>query len=647
MKFAQFLEKKRLSEAQTVNEVGYQEQATDVGFGLFTWGGGDELDTLSAAAAAAALIAAKGIYNGIVYAKLKAQLPGYLKMYKELAAKKAQDVWDHKYDEKYIEPLKKKLDLLVGSKKEEADRETKTETPKETITRKFKKAIDAAEGNEKKDRLRDARDQALMKISTGEKNLENEIEKLEANRQVLWEKKQEEWRQYSEKWDEKEDDFVEVGNSVLASSWKKKWDNEFTIAKNEADIEVLDEALRLAAEKKDQEEMDFIQNAKKRAEERKRKAEETISEFDEKAEVQQASAQELGIVEFMQVNTAVGQALFNANKKWSSKADSYEGGKTTKNKEDLEKKIEGAKEKIDQAKSKADSLREEGEDERADALETRIKRAEQMVAGWEEELANINDSFDQTTYFSMINRIDEEVRSLIALYEQEQKPERPTLSSLRKNVQRAISAAPDAEKNDLRSEAIEELTAIRDLKTKEAEARNNMVKRIKENREKKEDDKTEFPKGFEIFSDYKEVDPKKKTELYDEAINDLEEQGGKKTSDVEPKPDSSEKPSSDSTEEKPETDEPAEVKVQKEKIEKIRDEIKELEDKPISAKFDSGLKKIVIDQKEKELEKELKKLEDIESRGSEKKDESVHLSLSTNYVGFNDFVQMKMAKRNP
>ena len=158
-----------MNEAQAVNEVGYQEQATEVNFGFFSWGGGGELDNMAAVALAAAVIAAKGIYNGIVYAKLKGKLPAYLKMYKEHAAPKAKDVWDHEFDEKNIVELKKQKDVLTGKGDFRADadyKETtknKGETPKETIEAKFRTAIDAASGNpDKQEALRSKRDQALL-----------------------------------------------------------------------------------------------------------------------------------------------------------------------------------------------------------------------------------------------------------------------------------------------------------------------------------------------------------------------------------------------------------------------------------------------------------------------------------------------------
>ena len=218
---------------------------------------------------------------------------------------------------------------------------------------------------------------------------------MEAKKTVDWAKKTEDWRQYNEKWAEKQDGFVEVKDSILASSWKKRWDNEFKIAKAEADIEVLDEALRLAADKKNQDELDAIQNSKKRAEERLAAAEEAIGEVDQDADVnaedQQSSAREFGIVGFMSARDAAEEALFEANKKWSSKADSYEGGKTSKNKEDLEKKIEGAKEKIENARIKSEDLRKQGKDDRADKLDAAISRAEKMVSDWRDELSTIAD----------------------------------------------------------------------------------------------------------------------------------------------------------------------------------------------------------------------------------------------------------------
>ena len=494
---------------------------------------------------------------------------------------------------------------------------------------------------------------------------------MEAKKTVDWAKKTEDWRQYNEKWAEKQDGFVEVKDSILASSWKKRWDNEFKIAKAEADIEVLDEALRLAADKKNQDELDAIQNSKKRAEERLAAAEEAIGEVDQDADVnaedQQSSAREFGIVGFMSARDAAEEALFEANKKWSSKADSYEGGKTSKNKEDLEKKIEGAKEKIENARIKSEDLRKQGKDDRADKLDAAISRAEKMVSDWRDELSTIADSLDTGIYYSLLTRMNEEIDSLTALYEdQQQGPKVPPLSEVRKNMQRAISAAPDEEKQGLLDESIKTLDEIKQLKQEEAQNRNEMVKKIAENRGEEESDQKKFPKEFEVFKNYKEVEIKKEIEPYETAIKYFEEQGGKRPPEPKKEPkeelpsgssgtsgssgssgsDGSSGSSGTSGEEGVSGgsgSDSAEVTAQKEKIEKIKAEITELEEKPISAKFDSGLKKIAIEQKQKELKAEEEKLEDIKSQGSAKKDESVD-TASSKYMKFNDFVKMKNSK---
>ena len=260
MKFQEYIYKKnQKNESQQLNEFS-GDQATEVDFGLFSWGGGGEIDAMAAATAAAGLLLAKGIYNGIVYAKLKAQLPGYLKKYKVAAAPKSREVFDAQYDAKFIDKLKQQKQTLLGTGGSREDEDLRGEgegekSAKEKIKNYFRAALDKKDLDaDRKAALRDKRDAALQQVDAKIQGLQNQIDKFNDKKEVEWEKIQEDWRRFDEKFKEKSEGtfgFVEVKDSILASSWSKKWDNEFTIAKKEADIEVLEEAQKIATENKD------------------------------------------------------------------------------------------------------------------------------------------------------------------------------------------------------------------------------------------------------------------------------------------------------------------------------------------------------------------------------------------------------------
>ena len=66
---------------------------------------GGEIDALVAGAGAAGALIAKALYNGIIYAKLKSQLPKYLEEYKKYGAPKSREVFDAEQD-RLIQKLK-------------------------------------------------------------------------------------------------------------------------------------------------------------------------------------------------------------------------------------------------------------------------------------------------------------------------------------------------------------------------------------------------------------------------------------------------------------------------------------------------------------------------------------------------------------
>ena len=191
--------------------------------------------------------------------------------------------------------------------------------------------------------------------------LQNQIDKLTDKRDTDWEKIQEDWRQYEEKFKQKSEGtfgFIEVRDSILASSWRKKWEKEFTIAKKEADIEVLDEALKIATENKNEKEIDAIKNAKKRAEESKKTAEDAIDEVtdeNDKAEALQASLDEFGVPAMIGANMQYNMLLGETFQKWGKlyndlSGKKEEGGPEGPDVEGLKKKIAKAEKKIESGK---------------------------------------------------------------------------------------------------------------------------------------------------------------------------------------------------------------------------------------------------------------------------------------------------------
>jgi hypothetical protein len=551
MKFQEYIYKKnQKNESQKLNEFS-GDQATEVDFGLFTWGGGGEIDAMAAAAAAAGLLLAKSIYNGAVYARLTGLLPGYLKKYKLAAAPKSREVFDAKYDKEKIEPLRSKKETLLGIGGERGDEDVinvsrgdddaEEQSPKDKIRNYFKKLIDKAPDEERKSNLREKRDKALQQLDMKVQALQNQIDKLTDKREIDWEKIQEDWRQFEEKFKQKSEGtfgFVEVRDSILASSWRKKWEKEFTIAKKNADIEVLDDALKIATENKNDKEIDAIKNAKKRAEESKKTAEDAIDEvtdeFD-KAEAAQASLDELGVPAMMSANMQYNMLLGETFQKWGKlfndlSGKKEEGGPEGPDVEGLKKKIAKAEKKIESGKKKAQQFKDAGDSERAEKVINAVKKIEKDLADYKEKLGQGNESLSDASYYNLSIQIDESIKMLDILLEEETEEKKQTLnfSEVRKTMQKAISAAPDEDKKTLATEAIADVQKIRQAKIAQADARNKMVELFKKYKEKPGDaeDRVDLPKGSEVFSNMKPIDPKEDIEPLDKAITDFKEQGG-------------------------------------------------------------------------------------------------------------------------
>ena len=583
MKFAEYLRSKRGLRENKLNEATPTE-ATEIDFGLFSWGGGGELETIGAVALAASLVAMKGIYNGVVYAKLKAKLPAYIKEYKITQPTKAKDLWEEKYDEQNIAPLQKKKRELAGDEDSRSSKGKEGKSPKEILRGRFQLAIDklgnTEEERKRKEVLRQKRDSAVQQIDLKIQQISDQIEKLEAKKDVEWENELEKWRQYSEKFDEEEDSFVEVANSVLASSWKKRWENEFTIAKKKADIEVLEEALKHAAKVKNEKEIDEITNSKRRAEAMMARAEDAMSEVDEDsgsaAETQQANAGEFGITEFIGAQMSFGKLLLDKQKEWSSlesqeqKADSEE---SDQKKEELEKKIQEAKEKVQKAKEKFQEIQDKGDatDEQQEKMRQQIENAEKKIADWEEELSKIGESGSSSLFYSMLNRVNEVLQRFVPIFEEEsaeQKP--PSFAKVRKSMAKSIENAPEEDKKNLLNSAISDIEKIKSAKETAIEAQNSMVEKIQSELDKEEEDRKEFPKGFEAFKKIKKIEePQEELKEYVEAIDSFVEQGGEKPSKKdEETPTSDESPE---VEEKPDSTEPSEPEESEEEKELKKD----------------------------------------------------------------------------
>ena len=536
MKFQEYLNKKKqVKESQKLNEFSGDEGG-EVDFGLFKWGGGGEFDALGAATLAAGLLLAKSIYNGVIYGMLKAALPAYLKDYKKAAAPKSRDIFDAEYDRDKIDPLKQEKGALMGtggSREDDDLRGDKEEekSAKQKIENYFRAAIEKAPTEDRKAQLRDKRDTAIQQVEAKIQGIQKKIDALTDKKEVEWAKIQEDWRRTEEKFEEKQKGFVEVRDSILASSWRKKWEKEFVIAKKEADIEVLEEAQQIATDNKDKRELDAIKNAKKRAEESLAAANQAIDEItdeNDKAEAQNANMEQLGVVSYMTANTEYNLALQESFKKWGAIANSQDGSEEkTADPKALKFKIEKAEKKIESGKKKAQELKDAGDTEKADKILAAVSKIEGELETYKEELSKIGESLSDAQWFLLNMRINEAIMMIDALLEEEEKKELG-FTDLRKVMQKAISGAPDKDKKKLLDEAIKDVSAIKDKKTKMTETRNDMVDKFEEFKGKsdEEGEKLDLPKGSEMYSSLKKLDPAKEIKSLDDTITDFKEQGG-------------------------------------------------------------------------------------------------------------------------
>lgn len=540
MKFHEYINRKNLNESQEVERIDELsgDEATEVNFGLFSWGGGGEIDAMGAAAAAAALIVAKTIYNGVIYGMLQSSLPAYLEKYKQTEAPKSRDIFDEKYDKEVIQPLKDQKNTLLGKGGERSDQELERgedeKSAKQKIEDYFKKAKDAAEGNPaKKEQLEQKKQQALKNIDMKVQKLQNQIEIATNKRDVLWDRMKEDWRKFSDKHKKMEERFIEVRDSVLASAFRKKWEEEFTTAKNQANIEVLNAALKLATENKNQKEIDAIQNSIKRAEAVEKEAQQALADVDadfEAAEGQNKSLEDFGVQQFIQADTMYMQELKNTYGKWNdvyqelSKEEPSTGeGGDEKKAEELKNKIEKAEKKIKSGEGKAQQAKDAGDTEKASKIDAAITKLKGDLESYKEELAQLGESVSYATYFSLSIRINETIRMIDLILEEdgEKKEVKGSFSDVKAIIMKAINAAKDEDKKTLASEALTDVQKIKEAELKSIEARNKMAELFKKNKDKEGD----LPKGAEQFARFQPQDPKEQIGVYDDTIAELKEKG--------------------------------------------------------------------------------------------------------------------------
>jgi hypothetical protein len=499
---------------------------------------GGEIDSLFAAVGAAAALVGKSIYNGIIYAKLKSELPKYIEQYKITQAPSSRAVFDFNVKKKQSE-LKKQKEMLTGSGGSRQDRELSGDratkdaetSTKQKISDMYKDKITAAEGKQK-EVLRKERDAALDKIDLKVQQLQKKIEEINDNADVAWDKAKETFRQYDEAFAKKIDGFIEVRDSVLASSWRKKWDKEFVIAKNTANIEVLAEAKKIATDQKDKEEVEAITKSEARAKESQKAAEEALGAIEadaEEAEGQMKSAEELGITETMTAAQELDNGLKESVKKWKGKAEEAKGA---------------TEESIRSSLTNMKTLLESLSIDSTNSITTDI-------AFYESEFNKITstDNVSHHDLYILSIHLNETFKYLISsqgneLLLEAKDEDAANMSTVKKYMDSAISNAPDEDKSSIAKECASDLESLKSLKQKYVSTINKCADAIKS---AKEDENFKMPPGLSGFGDLSKKDEKEETEPYDKAIEELKKiaggEGGKEEEEEgkEEKPDNTEK----------------------------------------------------------------------------------------------------------
>jgi hypothetical protein len=622
---------------------------------------GGEIDTALAATGAAGALIAKALYNGLVYAKLKAELPKYLEEYKQYAAPSSEAVYKAKQD-RLIQKLKQQKAVLTGGGGTRANnQDSKTEdSAKDKIHKMYKAKIDAASGDAKAN-LRAQRDAAVEKIDLQIQKLSKQIEEAENKADVDWDRAQEKWRQTDEAFTKKQDAFSTAGG-MLGSAWKNKWTKEFTIAKNNAKVDVLELAKKIATDKKNDDEVAAISKSIERAKAAEQAAEDALKGIEDdadKAERIQADAGQFGVDAFVAAMKDYQDTINQAYEKWDKRFEGVEtpGSEPEDNaidKDKIQAKIDKLNDKLTKIRTLLDK-KKDSDDEADKKLVVRAQAAiDKLEADIQAEKEKLPES--EADLYSMQIRLNEtnimlnDLAISLGLFEAEEsgapgEGEHATFSQLRTIMNKVISKAPDDQKKNIASECQEDIANIKTALITANGARNKMAQKFSDNAEKEGDNKLNLPKELESFKSYKEVEPDAGIEMLDkyaeELKNDYEaevkelpkkkkedETGGGTEGGSNGEEVNTTTPSPTTTDDKegskePDESEPAEgdseeIKKQKEKIKAMKSEIAELkqgaEDTDSKEKKDILLKS--IPNKEKFLDKELEKLKELQNKST-------------------------------
>jgi len=498
---------------------------------------GGEIDAALGAAGAAAALMAKALYNGIIYTKLKTELPKYLEQYKLYAAPSSEAVYKAKQD-RLIQKLKQQKAILTGSGGTRAEnQDSKTEdSAKDRITKMYKAKIENAEG-EAKSNLRAQRDAAIEKIDLQIQKLSKAIEEAGNKSEVNWDREQEKWRQTDEAFTKKQDAFSTAGG-LLGSAWKNKWSKEFTIAKNNAKVDVLEIAKKIATDKKNDDEVAAITKSIERAKQSEQAAEDALKGIEDdadKAERMQADAGQFGVDAFITSMEAYQDTINQAYEKWDKRFEGVEapGSEPEDNaidKDKIQAKIDKLNDKLTKIKSLLDKKKDsadEGDKKIAVRAQAAIDKLESDIKAEKEKLPESEvDLYSMQIRLNETNIMLNELAISLGLFEAEEggapgEGDHATFSQLRSIINKVIAKSPDDKKQDIASEGQEDIANVKAALITANGARNTMAKNFSANAEKEGDDKLHLPKELESFKSYKEVEPDNGVEMMDKYAEEL------------------------------------------------------------------------------------------------------------------------------
>jgi hypothetical protein len=207
----------------------------------------------------------------------------------------------------------------------------------------------------------------------------------------------------------------------------------------------------------------------------------------------------------------------------------------------------------------------------------------------------------------------------LGVFEKEEK--KVTLSDLKQIISSSISNAPEKQKKSLASEGYKDLQDLKASWMEYVEARNFVNKKFQDRAEENPEDRDTLPKGLSEFSKLSALDVDQEEKKYQEVLQsvrdeyDVEEEPKEEPQE----PQDSEEDSQEETQDSKEDSQ--EVKDQKKKVRDLQAEIKELKNTLETAKGAKDKKSAesaeilakVIPNKEKSLEREKQKLEELTS----------------------------------